>query len=246
MENTMNAKARSVRPALKFVKVLTLSAALMMPAMTMAGVIYQTGHIQYTNVNLNDDDDDVETVRGDLVPQDGIFDVFFQGFAATGATPPPLLLDTQGGGVSRIEPDSGEIHSMTITAADGFGFSAMAWSLNAPQQSDGTVSYSALDSDGFVIPLSSGSSLFDYPHQGNGEQKYNALTDGGSLIKTLIISTADNLILDLRQVSVNLAAIEGDPEPGPDIPEPSGLVIATAGAMIVFGAKTRMGRRRDR
>ncbi|MEQ1827169.1 MAG: hypothetical protein ABL921_14535 [Pirellula sp.] len=173
-----------------------------------ADLVFSTGNIQYTNVNVNAEATAM-TIMGE-VGNTGV-QVLFNGFGV-GPTPTQLTLHGQHG-VAFIEPatPSPQMYKLTVTAQSGWGFSAMDWKLDAVPGSNGTLNFTGLDSNNNAIPLSSGTSSFTF--DANGQNPFNVMTNGGSLISTLVIESTIP-IAHMRQLSVNITAV----------PEPSSIV----------------------
>lgn len=165
-----------------------------------AGVEFQTGNIQYTNVNIAAETTAM-TIHGE-VDQTGIM-VYFGGFLA-GPTYTPALLHGQHG-VAFVEASShtDDLYRMTITAQSGWAFANMDWKLNAKPPVNGSVTFTAFDWNGNVIALSAGTDTFLFDH--NGENAFHAHATTSPISMLMITSTVP--ILNLKQVSVNLVQI---------------------------------------
>lgn len=163
--------------------------------------------------------------------------VFFNGYnsSTTQNSSTQILLHGQHG-VAFIAPANATdtMLSLTITAQPGAGFTAMNFSLDAAPPNDGQVEFFAFDSSNNLIPVSSGTNTFPFSH--TGENPFVVTTDNGSVIQRLLIESVATgspsvtaPIADLKQVSVNLAAV----------PEPSSLVLVGAGCLLGLGYAVR-------
>lgn len=174
-----------------------------------ADVQFQTGNIQYSNVNIAADIHAI-TVAGE-VDHTGV-NVYFEGFG-TGPGFSPVELHGQHG-VAFIEvmhPDVDQLFKLTVTAQAGWAFANMDWKLDAMPPNDGNLTFFALDAGGNVLALSSGTNSFAFDH--NGQNPFHVHTSGGSTISTLeIYSTV--AIADLKQISVDLVPIPTPGTPG--------------------------------
>ncbi|MCE7974865.1 MAG: hypothetical protein DYG92_11190 [Leptolyngbya sp. PLA1] len=180
-----------------------------------AGVVYQTGNIQYTNVNIAAATD-AFTIQGE-VDSTGVF-VYFDGFDASGTA---IELHGQHG-VAFVEPRhaTDSLFRVTITAQTGWAFANVDWKNDALPPNDGLLTFSALDFQGNTIPLSSGTDTFAFSH--NGQNPFHAHADAATPIWRLIIDSTVPM-MDLKQVSVDLV----------QIPAPGALALAGLGVLTL-------------
>lgn len=166
----------------------------------IAGVEFQTGNIQYTNVNIAADATAL-TIVGE-VDHTGVA-VYFNGFLA-GPTYSPAMLHGQHG-VAFVEAASSgdDLYRMTVTAQTGWAFANMDWKLDAKPPINGSVTFAAFDADGNQIALSTGTDTFAFNHDGQNPFHAHATTSPISML--MITSTVP--IMDLKQLSVDLVQI---------------------------------------
>lgn len=196
----------------------------------LGGVQFQTGNIQYTNVNFAADAHGY-TIVGE-VDHTGI-SVYFNGYGSPSvssrSTPDqPIMLHGQHG-VAFVEPynPADQLYRITITAQTGYAFQNMDWKLDAVPPDDGWVTFTALDAIGNAIALTSGTDTFFFDHNGQNPFQGHAESDFGSYISTLVI-TSTVPIMDLKQVSVDIV----------QIPAPSAAAVLAVG-MIATARRRR-------
>lgn len=165
-----------------------------------AGVVFQTGNIQYTNVNIAADIH-AFTVVGE-VDHLGVY-VFFEGFGAAPTRPPVELHGQHGVAFIEAQHPAEELFMLTLQADVGYAFANVDWKLDAVPPNDGFVSFSAFDAGGNLI----GSSA-DFAFSHNGQNPFHLHADANTPVFKLVM-TSTVPILDLKQVSVNLV-----PSPG--------------------------------
>lgn len=196
------------------------------------GIFYDTGNVQFTNVNIASDTDAVN-IFGEVGNTGYI--VQFNGFGATPYPNSPILLHGQHG-VAFVEPFHTNpdpvplMLQISLTGVNGF-FTAGDFKLDTlPATSDGIVTFQAFDPSGNLIPLSSGTSSFVIDQ--NGQNAYHFTTDPGTLVKTLLITSSIPLA-DIKQVSLEA------------VPEPASLVLFGLGGGVAT-LSVAMKRRKSR
>lgn len=212
--------------------VAAAATVLGMAAAASAGVVYDTRNIQYTNVNVAADQH-AYTVIGE-VGHTGVM-VAFDGYG-----PDPFMACELHGqhGVAFVEAfnPTDIMHRMTMTAQAPWGFTAADWKLDAAPPFDGLIKFTAYDSSGNVLPVSSGSDTFPFGHNGQNPFNVTVVADGGSIISKLEMTSIPTggpssviaPILDLKEVSVNVALV----------PEPA-TVLTTVG-LLALGVRRRI------
>lgn len=173
----------------------------------LGGVQFQTGNIQYTNINFAADSHGY-TIVGE-VDHTGI-SVYFNGFGSPSpdfVANQPIMLHGQHG-VAFVEPfnPADLLYRITITAQTGYAFRNMDWKLDAVPPNDGWVTFTALDAMSNPIALSAGTDTFAFNHNGQNPFNGHAESDFGSYISTLVI-TSTVPIMDIKQVSVDIVPI---------------------------------------
>lgn len=171
-----------------------------------ATVTFQTGNVQYTNVNIVADTDGF-SILGDI-GNTGLYMTFEDMIGPTGSE---VSMHGQHG-VAYVEStyDSGhEVHtgfsSLTLLPQPGYGFSAGDFKLDELNGlQDGTVTFSGLDQFGAFTAQSFALGV-------NGQNPYNFTTADGELVTKIVITVPyANMLQDIKQLSVEVAAI---PEP---------------------------------
>ncbi len=177
-----------------------------------ATIDFSTGNQQYTNVNIAADTDALSLI-GDI-GNTGITMTFENMIGPDGST--QVMMHGQHGVAfveSYLDSLPGAAHtgfsSITLRPQDGYGFTAGDFALDELNgQDSGTVTLFGFDqlnnpfSETFALGV-------------NGQNPYQFTTSGGELVTKLVFTVAtNNLLQDLKQVSVDVAAIPAIPEPG--------------------------------
>jgi MYXO-CTERM domain-containing protein len=168
-----------------------------------AAVQFQTGNIQYTNVNFASEAHGF-TVTGE-VDHLGVF-VDFNGYGA-GPGFSPVELHAQHG-VAFVEAfnPADQLFRLTMRAQAGYAFSNIDWKLDAFPPDDGFVTFAALDSADNPIAVVGGLDTFAISH--NGENPFHVHADVGTPIYTLVITSTVPLH-NMKQVSVEVVPTPG-------------------------------------
>ncbi len=190
--------------------------ALAPASAAMAGIVFQTGNIQWTNVNIAAEQSAM-TIEGE-VDHLGVA-VYFNGYGATPLSAPVMLHGQHGVAFVEAFSPTDFIYRLTIRAQAGYAFSDMDWKLDAVPPFNGLVTFTAYDALNAVIPLNSGSSTFAFDH--NGENPFHAHADASTPIAMLVIDSTVP-IQNLKQLSVNLV-------PGPSALAAGGLFALALG-----------------
>lgn len=181
------------------------------------GVQYQTGNIQYTNVNIAADSHGF-TIYGE-VDATGVM-VAFNGYGAGPGYAPVELHGQHGVAFVEAYNPADNLFRITVTAQPGWAFANMDWKLDAVPPNDGTVAFSAYDTNGAAIPAIGGNSFF-FGH--NGQNPFHLHADADSPVAMLVIDSTVP-ILDLKQVSVDLVPI----------PAPGALALSAGGLCVLL------------
>lgn len=210
---------------------LALLSLILIPAASQAGVIWSASNQQYDNVNFDSSDPTATTITGTV---NNAFNtlVFFQGFAAVSDTTPITNgLHASHGAASLSPATAGTLFKLVMTAESGSVFTAGDFKMDAEPPVDGILTFTVLDINGNVIPVSSGTNSFTFDH--NGQNPFSFTTDLGSLVHTLVIASTVP-IADIKQISL-------DATPTSAIPEPSAFMIWSliAGIGGVIGFRRR-------
>jgi hypothetical protein len=177
-----------------------------------AEIVFSTGNQQYTNVNIAADVD-ATTIVGDI-GNTGITMTFENMIGPDGTT--QVSMHGQHGVAfveSYLDSLAGATHtgfsSITLRPQDGYGFTAGDFKLDELNGlNDGFVTLFGFDQ--LNNPFSQTFALGV-----NGQNPYQFTTSGGELVTKLVFTVAtNNLLQDLKQVSVDVAAIPAIPEPG--------------------------------
>ncbi len=189
---------------------LALAALTLVGAMQTASatITFGTGNQQYTNVNIVADTDAM-SITGDI-GNTGITMTFENMIGPDGST--QVSMHGQHG-VAFIESTAdsvpGAAHtgfsSLTLLPQAGYGFTAGDFALDELNgQPNGTVSFLGTDQFGVSTQQS-------FAIVANGQNQYQFITGDGELVTSIVISVPTTALLqDLKQLSVNVAAI---PEP---------------------------------
>jgi hypothetical protein len=189
---------------------LALAALTLVGAMQTASatITFGTGNQQYTNVNIVADTDAM-SITGDI-GNTGITMTFENMIGPDGST--QVSMHGQHG-VAFIESTadsvSGVAHtgfsSLTLLPQAGYGFTAGDFALDELNgQPNGTVSFLGTDQFGVSTQQS-------FAIVANGQNQYQFITGDGELVPSIVIYVPTPALLqDLKQLSVNVAAI---PEP---------------------------------
>lgn len=219
-ERTFNMRALSIRHLrLAFLSSVFLSFTGILPA--AATIVFSTGNVQYTNVNIVSDIDAMSVV-GDI-GNTGIQMTFENMIGPDGST--QVSMHGQNG-VAFIESthDSvpGATHTgfsaLTLLPQAGYGFTAGDMALDELNGTSGSVTLLGIDQFGTHY-----SDVFALT---NGQNQFNFTTGGGELVTSILISVDDSgaLLQDIKQVSVSVAQTSG-PGPQEEVPEPAALAL---------------------
>lgn len=182
----------------------------------LAAVQFQTGNIQYTNVNIGAEAHDFLVVGE--VDHVGVA-VYFRGYGAGSAFDPVELHGQHGVAFVEAYNPADQLFRLTVSAQPGYAFANIDWKLDAMPPFDGAVTFAALDAADAPIPIVDGVDTFAFLH--NGQNPFHVHADPGTPISTLVI-TSTVPILDLKQVSVDL------------VPAPGALTLLGAGTLLAF------------
>ncbi len=183
-----------------------------------ATVIFQTGNQQYTNVNIAADVNALSIVGS--IGGTGLQMTFENMIGPDGKTQVEMhgqhgvaFVESYSDSQSSAQNHTG-FSSITLMAQTGYGFTAGDFALDELNSgaNPGTVTFNGIDQ--FGNPNTATFSM------GNGQNQYNFYTQNGEIVTSLVITApTTSLLQDIKQVSVNAAAI----------PEPSTLASAGIG-----------------
>lgn len=176
-----------------------------------ASIDFSTGNQQYTNVNIVADAN-ATTLTGDI-GNTGITMSFENMIGPDGTT--QVMMHGQNGVAfveSYLDSLPGATHtgfsSITLRPQDGYGFTAGDFALDELNgQDNGTVTLLGIDQFGH-------STSETFALGVNGQNPYQFTTGDGEMVTALIFTVAtNNLLQDLKQLSVEVAPIPAVPEP---------------------------------